>query len=447
MKYPGSSSRKILAVALLVAACMVGNLQARTYLVGSVLPEAVTMVQALAEAGGGDTILVEDGVYPVLVQPLRGGLDENQRLVIKSVSCRGAVFMVPGKVVRIEVPWVTLDGLVFDGCYGDSDIVDIRGEAAHHFELKDCEVRSSQRDGIDIEGASHGRITRCRIHHCLSASHLVQHDAHGIVAGNMEDLQIRDCNIYYVSGDAFQADPDRDPWDNVVIENTRMWTGPLPAAAANFPAGFIPGENAVDTKQNASHPRSRITLRSCQVYGWRGGVIGTMSAFNIKNNVECLIENCVFWDNEICLRLRGGEDDDDGRGGARVTVQNSVFRESDYAIRYEDMIKHLKLFNCTWGHRVDNPFGVRHGLDRETFELRNCLFLLDELPKEARGFKSNLAVDEKSFANVKGGDFRLVEGSPAIDAGEALTSRGVVSDATGKPRPRGKNFDIGAYEF
>jgi hypothetical protein len=443
----GSICRFQLAVALLVVTCATGTLHARTYLVGSVLPESVTMVRALAEAGGGDTILVEDGTYPVLVQPLKGGTDANHRLVIKSVSYRGAVFMMQGKVARIEVPWVTLDGLVFDGCYGTVDVVDIRGEDAHHFELKDCEVRNTQRDGIDIEGAGNGRIIRCEIHHCLSASHLVQHDAHGIVAGNMENLLISDCNIYYVSGDAFQADPDRDPWDNVVIENTRMWTGPLPAAAANFPAGFIPGENAVDTKQNASHPRSRIVIRSCQVYGWRGGVIGTMSAFNIKNHVECLIENCVFWDNEICLRLRGGEEKDHGQGGARVTVVNTVFRESDYAIRYEDMIKQLKIFNCTWGHRVDNPFGFRQGLDRETFELRNCLFLLDELPIEARGFKSNLAVGEESFANVKGGDFRLVENSPAIDAGRDLSERGVATDATGKPRPLGAQFDIGAYEY
>jgi len=349
-------------------------------------------------------------------------------------------------VLRLETPYVTLNGLVFDGAYGTTDCVDIRGEGAHHFELINCEVRNTQRDGIDIEGASHGRILGCEVHHCLNASHLVQHDAHGIVAGNMDNLLIRDCNIYYVSGDCFQADPDRDPWDNVVIENTRMWTGPLPAAAANFPAGYIPGENAVDTKQLEAHPRSRLAIRNCEAYGWRGGIIGTMSAFNIKDHVEVRIENCVLWDNEVCLRLRGGEGTEDGRGGARVTVVNTVMRESDFGIRYEDVIRHLKIFNCTWGRRVDFPFGVRQGFDRETFELRNCLFLLDALPREAQGFPSNVAVGSDAFVNPAGGDFRPSEGSPAIDAGEDLTARGVTTDAAGAARPVGRAFDVGAYE-
>ena len=425
----------------------ISTLEARNFPVGSVLPEAVTMEAALAEAGAGDTILVENGMYPVLVKPLKGGTGENNRLVIKAVTPRKAIFMVTGRVVRLEVPWITLDGLVFDGCFGTSDCVNIRGEGASHFELKNCEVRNTQHDGIDIEGASHGRIIGCEVHHCLNASHLVQHDAHGIVAGRMEDLHIRDCNIYYVSGDAFQADPDRDPWDNVVIENTRMWTGPLPTAAANFPAGFIPGENAIDTKQYEKHPRSRLVLRNCRAYGWRGGIIGNMSAFNIKDHVEALIENCVLWDNEVCLRLRGGEGDEDGRGGARVTLINTVMRESDYGIRYEDMIKYLKIYNCTWGQRVDNTFGVRKGYDEKTFEIRNCLFMLDELPPEARAFNSNLAVKPESFVNPKGGDFRLTAGSAAIDAGEDLSAKGVSCDATGKPRPAGRAFDIGAYEY
>jgi len=445
------AARKLFILSLLITFCALileySSLAARTYLVGSVLPEAVTFEAALQQAGAGDTVLVEDGTYPVFIKPAFGGTDEENRLVIKARNVGRAVVLVQGKVVRLETPWVTLDGLVFDGAFGRADCVDIRGAGAHHFEIKDCEVRNTLQDGIDIEGAPAGRIVGCTIHHCLAASHLVQHDGHGIVAGNLDSLLIRDCNIYYVSGDCFQSDPDREPWDNIVLENCRLWTGPLPGAAAGFPAGFIPGENAIDTKQLEKYPRSRLTLRNIQAYGWRAGIIGTMSAFNIKNHVEVLIENCLLWDNEVCLRLRGGEGDDDGRGGARVTVINTVMRESDYGIRYEDMIRHLKVYNCTWGHRVDNPFGVRQGLDKETFELRNCLFELKELPPEARGFKSNLAVDRKAFLNAAGGDFRPAGDSPAIDAGEDLSGVGVTHDAAGKARPAGKAWDIGAYEY
>jgi hypothetical protein len=45
---------------------------------------------------------------------------------------------------------------------------------------------------------------------------------------------------------------------------------------------------------------------------------------------------------------------------------------------------------------------------------------------------------------VGGGNFRLREDSPAIDAGISLFY--VRHDAAGTPRPRGRGYDLGAYE-
>ena len=50
-----------------------------------------------------------------------------------------------------------------------------------------------------------------------------------------------------------------------------------------------------------------------------------------------------------------------------------------------------------------------------------------------------------SFANPNAGDFRLLQGSSAIDAGVALPD--VKQDLEGNPRPIGTGWDIGAYEF
>jgi parallel beta helix pectate lyase-like protein/pectate lyase-like protein len=46
---------------------------------------------------------------------------------------------------------------------------------------------------------------------------------------------------------------------------------------------------------------------------------------------------------------------------------------------------------------------------------------------------------------VGGTDFRLRSGSPAIDVG--LPHPEIIHDADGKPRPRGRGYDLGAYEY
>jgi len=59
--------------------------------------------------------------------------------------------------------------------------------------------------------------------------------------------------------------------------------------------------------------------------------------------------------------------------------------------------------------------------------------------------RNNLTTDPM-FTNAAAFDFTLKPGSKAIDAGEDLSSI-VSTDITGKPRPVGNAFDIGAYEF
>jgi parallel beta-helix repeat protein len=58
---------------------------------------------------------------------------------------------------------------------------------------------------------------------------------------------------------------------------------------------------------------------------------------------------------------------------------------------------------------------------------------------------TNLIGIDPQFVNPAGGDFHLKSGSPAIDAGTTLTS--LTTDIAGTPRPQGKTFDIGAYEY
>ena len=127
----------------------------------------------------------------------------------------------------------------------------------------------------------------------------------------------------------------------MLIEGCTLWTAPLPADAAGFKKGQRPGENAVDTKQRAANPRSRLTIRDCLIYGWnQPGQIGNLAALNLKNHVEVRVEDCLFRDNEICLRVRGGAGE---YGGALVTIEDCAAYDSRVAVRAEDGVRDLKV--------------------------------------------------------------------------------------------------------
>jgi hypothetical protein len=251
--------------------------------------------------------------------------------------------------IEIRTKGATLENVVVDAEFAERDAVRVLADGVT---IRHCEIRNGRRDGVEVY-AKDVTIDSCRIHHLLNGTFKDQADAHGIT-GAPTRLTIRNCEIFYVSGDSVQFDPDRGAWTDVVIENCEFWTGPLPEDAAGFKKGEQPGENALDTKQRAANERSKIVIRNSVFHGWKkGGQIGNLSALNLKNHVEAKVENCVFTDNEIALRLRGGRG---ALGGAQVTVDRCLFYAGDVAIRSEDKIENLKVFDCGYGSDIERRF-------------------------------------------------------------------------------------------
>jgi hypothetical protein len=250
----------------------------------------------------------------------------------------------------------TYENYLVDGRWGDHDLVRIK---ADNVTLRHCEIRNGRNDAVEVY-AQNVLVENCRIHHALAGTFEDQEDAHGIT-GRPNNLVIRNCEIYYVSGDAVQFDPDRGPWDNVRIENSTFWTGPLPDDAAGFRRGERPGENAVDTKQEESNPRSRLTIANCLFYGWGEGQIDCQAALNLKNHVEVEVAGCVLADNDVCFRLRG----DTGEvGGALVRLRNCAVYRSRIAVRMEDAIENLRIFNLGIGDGIQRKYQVAAGRPR-----------------------------------------------------------------------------------
>jgi len=293
---------------------------------------------------------------------------------------------------------------------------------------------------IDIRSPQNILIEHCRIHHALNAA-AGRTDAHGIVAFAVRDLTIRDTEIHTFSGDGIQIDPRRmsPGWNRVIVEGARIWLAPLPAAENGFAAGVVPGENAIDTKASGSLLRSSLLIRDTEAFGFGNGLISNMAAFNLKENVDVIVDRVTVKDSDIAFRLRGPT----GKpaAGAQVTVKNAVIHDVKTAFRYEDNLETLRVWNTTIGS------GVRQGFDaaesRHTvLDLRNLLMFGPLSASSSRVF--NLTVGPEAFVNVGAGRYQLAPGSTAIDAG--VTVAEVTVDRAGVRRPQGRAYDIGAYE-
>jgi hypothetical protein len=213
--------------------------------------------------------------------------------------------------------------------------------------LRDSEIRNATGNGIGVFGKN-VTIERCKIHHLLNSTFDKQHGAHGIT-GHPQHLVVRNCEIYYVSGDTLQFDPDRNAWDDVLVENCTLWSGPLPEDAAGFKKGQRPGENAFDSKTPPAGPRCRITFRRCIFRGWnQPGQIETLAALNLKENVDATVEQCVFVDNQVAFRLRGPG----SRGGALVRVADCAIYDAGVGVRMEDRLEGLKINGLMFGAKV-----------------------------------------------------------------------------------------------
>jgi hypothetical protein len=394
----------------------------------------------LNAAHAGDTVTVLPGTYAESVRTVRSGAPERPIRVVAEGMRGSAILTAPGRVLRVDHAHLVVEGLVFDGQYGERDTVDVN-DGGHFFTLRNVEVRRSSRELIDM-GAPHGvLIEDSLIHHALNATN-GRTDAHGIAAGAVRDLTIRNTEIHTFSGDGLQVDPGREApgWDRVTLEGARIWLAPLPAAENGFPAGAVPGENAIDTKASANLPRATLVVRNTTASGFRGGLIGNMAAFNLKENVAATLDGITVYDSEIAFRLRGFTTSE--RGGAWVTIMNALVYDTTTAFRYEQDIEHLRIWNSTLGAGVTRPFQAAES-GRDGLDVRNLL-VFGPLPREV-AHPSNWSVGSEAFVDAAANDYTLAAGATVVDAGIALAD--VTTDRIGTARPQGRAYDVGAYEW
>jgi hypothetical protein len=201
----------------------------------------------------------------------------------------------------------------------------------------------------------------------------------------------------------------------------------------------VAGENAIDTKANASLTRATLTIRDTVASGYRAGLISNMAAFNLKENVDVTVDGVTVYDSEIAFRLRGPGST---TAGASVAVKNAVVYNVTTAFRYEDNIQNLRIWNSTVGGGVTRAFQAASS-SSAGLDVRNLL-VLGTRPAEA-AHVSNLALGSAAFVNAGGHNYELAAGAAAIDAGVDIAT--VSADRSGTARPQGSAYDVGAYEW
>lgn len=410
---------------------------------GSVDAPFKTIQEALNVVQAGETLTIAPGHYSETLHTAQSGQAGARITVMAAVPGTVEISHV-GRVLHVTQPYYTFDGLIFDGGFGEQDIVRVRTQG-DYLEFRNNVVRNGARDGLDLgTNLASGLpsdfldgvvIEGCEIHHLLWHDD-TRKDAHGIVAGGVRQFIVRDSEVYFVSGDSLQLQDGG--WDEVLVENVTFWNEPLPNAILGFAAGAQPGENAIDTKQDNRIPyRGRLTIRGGAFYGWHSDLITNAAALNLKERVEVLVDGASVYNNDIGFRLRGRS----GDNGAYVTIQNTVLFNNQKAVRYEDQIKNLHLYNNTWGLGNGQAFQSAGGAGTG-FEVRNNLYLAQTTPGEATA-ESNLAVAEREVQNSSAHDYHLREGSLAI--GRGVFVEGVDHDKDGIDRDH--QPDIGAYEY
>lgn len=390
---------------------------------------------ALDVAVAGDVIHVLPGTYAPIATVVDG--TGAAPIVVQGEPAGQAIVQGSGTVLEAHHEYHTLQGLVLDGGYGSGDAID--GDGANFLELLDVEVRRSGRDCIDLHTAEGVLIANSRIHHCVAEDAGTPVDAHGVTGDSVFDLEIRDTEIYLFSGDAVQMSPPRLPWGALAIRRCALWTGALDEDAGAVPAGTVIGENALDTKVgpelDGSGAPPRVELEDVEAWGFTG-FISNQAAFNLKEDVDVLVDRVTVYDSELAFRLRGP---------ALVRVQSTVVHSVDAAVRYEDGLPGAAILASTLGGGVTAAFVDGGGDPPVDMVVENLLVLGDAVPDEASGGMANLAVGPEVFVDAAVHDYHLVAGSDPVDAGVALD--GVMLDRDGTFRPVGSAFDVGAYEW
>ncbi len=174
--------------------------------------------------------------------------------------------------------------------------------------------------------------------------------------------------------------------------------------------------------------------------------------------VDSIIENNFIYNNggdfthpsgpTGCRIIRGGGGLVVWHGSGNIIRNNVVYNNVGYGIRVNENLAVSSKPSLVYNNTVykNGAQGIFCYAGEKTIVKNNIAYLSggENIIKDCVQASNNLTIDPK-FVSVSSLNFRLQSVSLAIDKGVALKE--VPKDFSGIARPRGKAYDIGAYEY
>jgi hypothetical protein len=393
--------RTICALLVLATLASAVAAQAATYYVATTGSNSNTCAQAqnpstpkqtisagISCLAGSDTLIVKAGTYP------------GQTIQNVPPGSAGAYTIVKGDSAGAR-PKITLVN------FGDRGVF-LRNAVAHHIEIRHFEF-DGVHDGMKLD------------------SDLVDFPHHIRFIDNVVHDTV---NV----GILVAASSDQSGGDHYFAENEFYRIG-----IGN--PGYAPGMNTIYNAGNRSIVEGNILHNNCNgISVWTGGP----SVFDviIRKNVlyDMARSNIDTWQvgSSCGATIRVSIS-----GGRHQIYNNVIYRSNFYGILVQAAPNDVQIYNNTIYNLLNSSEGVYVQTTATNVQVKNNIAYLTG--GFFGGTQSNNLTTNPLFVDAANGNFHLQNGSPAIDAGIALS--GITVDIAGILKPQGLAYDIGAYEY
>ncbi len=324
---------------------------------------------------------------------------------------------------------IDMDGLTDDAIrlYGDNNI------------FRNLTIRNGQRDGIDISNADNNLIENCTIYNFTRND---EYDAHGIILDGGDGNVIRNNTIYDCKGDCIQLYKENVNV-NTLIENNLLYT--------TLGSG---SENAIDLKGTQG-----CIIRGNKMWGFRDAPDSDGVALKVnKDSDNMIIEENEFYDSNGGFRISGDECENIV---FRYNTIHNIFLDGDpskygYGIQFDGVID-IEVSNNTFVNIPGPLFWIASRGATNITMMNNIFYNTNDFKGDTGDFSGIVEIDyngwfqsseiiagsndvtgnDPMFVDEAAHNYKLQEGSPAIDAGAPVY---------GDDYPGGR-IDLGAFEY
>jgi len=373
---------------------------------------------------GGDTCIVRDGTYTENVSITRAA-SSGSLMYFKAENTHGAV--VSGRfTISNAAHYVKLEGfkvIIPDG--GRSGI----GSSGNYNQILNNFITTNS-NSLGLNNAAFGLDG----HYSLAEGNYVENTCFGyFLYGSNNTFQNNEATLLKLNGSCGDVDYMRFFGSNHLIKNNNFHGINMNEIGKAHVDCFQTFDNG-----GVEYSISNIIIDGNYCTDAHQGV--WMEANIHKQSSEIIIRNNIFSGVGMCSGVS--------------QVQNVHFFNNTCDTNGNGFLcRTSSITSCEFKNNIiysaNGLYAVAEGARAidGTAEAPGKNNLLYRLAGPATGYANDIKNIDPLFVNRAAGNYRLQQGSPAINAGTTITNWTFPKDKDGVSRPQGSYWDIGAYEY